>query len=414
MNKNHQPHFELVRNRYPQASAVGVFQVICSILGGNSSGVNWNRFSIQDWELLSEMAIREGVAGLLYAYWKTRQRPAQLPDELFAQLGAAFMRNNLQHKTIMQELLNRIQPALANKSQNLIITKGAALAGSLYPQAGMRPYVDLDCLAAESEIPVIVDMLKELGYVEKSNTVNFPWRGFQEHHHVLYLPQSPALLLELHFTLLNVREDFFTLNLEWFFKQTRPFFGKEFSQSACATHNLLTFNPAAHLLHLAMHLLMHHGEGGSDLLHFYDIYMIVEQWGQFVEWEELQSASMRMNLDYVVFAALEGMAERFGNKIPAAFAQKPFSDHAQPVMNYVETRKAQLPATSTERYLRKLANRPFVSQISIALRFIFPRADYMEWRYRIKPRWLWPLGYLRRWGIGLSHLIQIARRKFKK
>ena len=407
-------HLNLISQRYAQQNCLKVYQALRLVVCGRTWEVDWSSFSQSDWNMLNEMALREGLSGLVYHAWKEGQRPANVPVLLFAQFGAAFLHNQHQFSAIQTELNTNIAPALAQAGLKMVITKGAALASSLYPQTGLRPMVDMDCLVSQSALSATTAVLSALGYEEYRDHTSFSWRGFQEHHVVMRLPDThQATRLELHYTLLAVREDYFKLDIEWFLSQTEPFYSHSINGNSAPHSSLMTFTASAHLLHLAIHLMIHHGEGASDLLHFYDIHLLLEFWSSRIDWEELLAAARNMNLDYVIFAAVEGCADRFGTPIPPALSHPPSGRRVQMLKNYIEIHKKARPQTSTERYLRKLSNRPFVSQIAIGLRFAFPKPEYMHRRYRLKPAWLWPMSYPLRWGIGISHLFRMLKRRLK-
>ena len=407
-------HLDLISQRYPQQNCLKVYQALLLVICGRTRDVDWLSFSQLDWDLLSGMTMREGLSGLVYLAWKEGQRPANVPISLFAKFGAIFLRNQQTFSFTQTELITRIAPALEEAGLKMIIMKGADLAGSLYPQTGLRSMVDLDCLVSQSALSHATAVMSALGYVEDRDHMTLPRRGFQEHHVVMRLPNIPqSIRLELHHALLNARRDFFELNIEWFFSQTKPFGSSLFIENNAPNDSLLTFTASAHLFYLAVHLMMAHGTGGSDLLHFYDIHLLLERWGSQINWEELLAAARDMNLDYAIFAAMEGCAERFNTPIPPALAHPPSGHRVQPLKNFIESRNTPIPKTTLEYYLRELSDRPILSQIGVGMRFVFPKPGYMRWVYKLKPTWLWPLSYPLRWGIGIRDLFGMLTRRSK-
>ncbi len=396
-------HLDLVQERYPQPGCLKVYRALRLAICARGAEVDWSDFSPLDWELLGEMAARDGVAGLLYQAWKQGQRPATAPILLVGQLGAAFTRNQAKFSEFHNELTGIIEPALRAAGQTMIVLKGAALANTLYAQPGLRPMVDMDCLVARENLSAVVAVLNKIGYTQDKDGLLVPGVAYFEYHLVMKRYGPPAFMLELHHTLIAAREESFNLDTGWFLEQTEPLSG-----------SLLTLTPGAHLLHLVTHLMLHHGEGESDLLHFYDIHLLLEKWGARIEWAELLQAARSMNLDYAVYAALQGCAARFETRMPPMFEQPPTGQRVQPVKEFIETRQKPIPLTHTERYLKRLANRPFGMQVELALRFAFPQPEFMRRRYGLKPLWLWPLSYPLRWAIGIGQLLSMLGRKFKK
>ena len=407
-------HLDLISQRYPQKNCLKVYQALRLVICGRTREADWPSFSQADWDLLNGMSTHEGLTGLVYHAWKEGQRPANVPIQLFGQQGAVFLRNQQRFSTIQTELITRIAPALEEAGLKMIIMKGADLAGSLYPQPGLRPMVDLDCLVRQSALSPATAVLSALGYVEVRNHMIQPRRGFQELHVVMRLPNTPqSIRLELHHALLNARRNFFELNIEWFFSQTKPFGSSLLIENNAPTDSLLTFTASAHLLHLAVHLMMAHGAGGSNLLHFYDIHLLLDRWGSQINWKELLAAARDMNLDYAIFAAVEGCAERFNTSIPQALVHPPSGRRVQLLKKFIESRNTPIPKTTLEYYLRELSDRHILSQIAVGMCFLIPKPEYMRGVYKIEPTWLWPLSYPLRWGIGIRDLFRMLKRKIK-
>jgi len=405
-------HFDLIQERYLQTCSQPLYRYLLSILSNQISSIEDVNFSHSEWECFSEMALQEGVAGLVYHTWRETERPQNTPAMIIAQLGTAFTRNKAQYEAIKTELMDRIAPAFKMFGLRLLVTKGAAIVGELYPDPGTRPMVDADCLVREADLAEAARLLGELGYREEHIVEKIQWAGYQEHHREFLISSPLSLLLELHTRLTDVREDFFDLDMDWFFSQTMPFLHAPGQTEGDESGGLFTFTPATHLLHLAVHLMVHHGEGASDLIHFYDIHRLLLSWAERIDWEALASASRRMNLDYAVWAAIYGCAARFGTPVPEAFSRPPSGRRVEPAKKFIDIRRKQHPDLPVERYLVKLANRPLGQQMAAVFRFLFPQPDYLLYRYRLKPALLWPLAYPLHWRFALGQLYQLARRRF--
>jgi hypothetical protein len=413
-------YLDLIQERYPQPGCLKVYQAIRQVICGRTLEVDWTSFTSADWTLLGVMASRDGVAGLVYQAWKQNQRPAGVPGLLIAQLGAAFIRNQGQFSTFQTELYDRIEPALAVAGQKMIILKGMALAGTLYSLPGMRPMQDMDVLVHRTDLPMIITTLKSLGYATEKESLLLSDLPDYGHHIGMKGAHVGVQSLELHYSLMAPRKEYFKLDMEWFFSQTELLrsspsisMGRSSPSSSMGRGSLLTFTPAAHLLHLALHLMIHHGEGEIDLLHYYDIHLLLERWGERINWDKLVQSARGMNLDYVVFSVLQGCSERFDTTIPKVFTQAPSGHSAQLVKQFIETRRKLILTKHSENYLKALAGQPFISQIKVLLRFAFPQPEFMRQRYAIKPVWLWPLTYPIRWIISFGQLFNILLRQYK-
>jgi hypothetical protein len=219
---------------------------------------------------------------------------------------------------------------------------------------------------------------------------------------------------------MNPRGNIFKLDMDWFFAQTEDLrdspaisTGRGSPGISTGRGSLIAFTPAAHLLHLIIHLMIQHGEGEIDLLHFYDIHLLIERWSEQINWDDLLKTTCRMNLDYVVYAALQGCKERFDTQVPAAFSQMPTGRRMQPVKNFIEMHRKLILSKHSELYFKSLADLPFNSRVSVLLRFAFPRPEFMRRRYMLKPVWLWPFSYPWRWVVGVGQLLSMLLRQIK-
>jgi hypothetical protein len=413
-------YLNLLQERYPQPGCLKVYRALCRVICGRTINVDWTDFAPTDWHLLGEMAARDSVDGLVYQAWHSGNRPIGVPTRLVAQMGAAFRRNEQQFNSFQTELFTRIEPALAATGLKMVVLKGAALAGTLYLHPGMRPMHDLDCLVPEAELPVFIEIFLSLGYTLFREVVFTPGVPLPGHHLGLLYGQSPQLSLELHYGLTAARDALYSIDLEWFFSQTEPLrkepdIGGENNPSRInGQKNLVSFTPAAQLLHLVIHLMIHHGEGEIDLLHYYDIHLLVERWGERINWDDLLEQSRRMKLDYVVFITLQGCAERFGTHIPEGFKQEPNGLQVQPVKAFIETRNKQIFTTHLERYLKGLSGRSVGSRVIEILRIAFPNPEFMRRHYELRPAWLWPAAYPLRWIIGIGQIFRVMMKQKRK
>jgi len=82
------------------------------------------------------------------------------------QLKQSYLRNSLRNTKIYYELTKIINNANDNNIP-IIVLKGAALAGSLYPSIALRLMQDIDLFVKIEDIPKIDDLLIQLGWINK-------------------------------------------------------------------------------------------------------------------------------------------------------------------------------------------------------------------------------------------------------
>lgn len=104
---------KLLRSRYPGIySPEELYQSLCSILGGCSEDVRWGDYTIQDWAGLEYIAKGEQVDQILHWIWRT-DCPERVPKDLLRRLSATFVVTDLRQSKMLNELNEKILPALA-------------------------------------------------------------------------------------------------------------------------------------------------------------------------------------------------------------------------------------------------------------------------------------------------------------
>jgi hypothetical protein len=399
----------VLQQRYPTGSGrMVVYLSLCRALAGVPEEADWASLSAGDWALFEAMAHREGVAPLLYYRLKTGGFPVDLPHSVRQSLAGAWLRScSLSER--MEGELGRLLLALSGLNGPVVLLKGGALAHSVYQQPGLRPMTDIDLLVSETDLADMVERLQKAGYWVDDSGSLVPGQKYLSHH-TLMLSQHPGIPVEIHHRLVAGRNEDGGPDTSWFLGQVEPLLDQGGAK-------LWAFNAGAQLLHLALHLMVQDGEGESDLLHFYDIHLLVEKYHRVVDWSQPVEAARRMKLDYAVQLALEGCRVRFATDIPEELLQISRHPGGSGHRRMVDARRAARPSTHAGRYLRQLAGRPLATQVGLLVRFIFPRPEFMRQRYRLRPVWLWPLSYPVRWGMGLQQLavmgIERLRRLFQ-
>jgi hypothetical protein len=192
-------------------------------------------------------------------------------------------------------------------------------------------------------------------------------------------------------------------NLDWFWNQTEPVMvdiesGAQFRRPETFVH----LTPTAHLLYLAAHLVLQHG--GARLLWYFDIHRLVSQSGQRLDWEKIQKQARELGWTTSLHAALTGVHERFRTSLP------------DNILESVEAERGfSQPVGGAKPYddaaWDEMVNLTWPARVRFLWDHFFPRREYVEWRYRPKPSWLWPLCYAYRWSVFTFGGLRLAARR---
>jgi hypothetical protein len=159
-----------------------------------------------DWGELIKRADREGVSPLLYRNLKPFW--ALVPAEALASLRTAYYANEVRNF----RLFRRIAPligALGAAGLRAVITKGARLALTVYPDIGLRPFTDIDLVVHPRDWPGLKKVIAALGYVpdSKGHTRLHPGNRALDWTFAPHF-RLGDLLVELHFAYLGLHVPF--------------------------------------------------------------------------------------------------------------------------------------------------------------------------------------------------------------
>lgn len=413
-----------------------VYRIVCQILAGQSKHVNWSVFSPSAWGFLVNVAQEEGVAPLLCYTLDAAGWPEGMPPLCRHDLRAAYYHTAAHNLLIYQEL-TRILTAIHNPALSpvegsqftirTVVLKGAALARTIYPDMALRPLSDIDLLVPRQYLEPAVQALRSLGYAEPHpEMVRGLNRATSWHVHLRGGPHQ-RIAVELHWNLIASDSDWRTPPLGWFWEQTERWKvekgkwkkenGGGSPSNLHSPSSVFHLTPTAHLLYLAAHLMLQHGGAEARLLWFYDLHLLIAREGERLDWDELVGRAGEFRWAPALHAALSGLQARFDTQIPHRVLDSLAQIHDPQAQRLVQRKAVQTQAETTGIRV-VLARLDWRARLRLAWSIACPSPDYMRWRYKPEPAWLWPLYYPYRWFVilrdGLFTLWRIGRGKMEE
>lgn len=348
------------------------------------------------WDGLVALALHQGMGPLLLWQVQAAGRGDVLRPVL-PSLRQARARNTVQHLLAVQTQ-TRIQGALAAAGIPCLWIKGIALAETLYPAPELRPMLDVDLLVPYDRRQAALAALQGLGYALLPQL--FDGTESLKHHYALQGPEGDRILVELHFRLLGAADRLLPIRaLDWFWQQSTPY----------GAAGYRTLRPEAHLLYLAAHALLQHGEADLRLLWYYDIHRLILTAAHF-DWDLLVMGATHLGWNYVTARALRLAQSFFATPLPdevlaSLKARRPLHD----TMPHVRRRRQ--PRTLSEQVMYDLITMGWSDRLRTAQRILLPPPTYMRWRYAVDSSWQLPAAYVARWQRMGRDLWRTLRRK---
>jgi hypothetical protein len=248
------------------------------------------------WPVTVSSAVLHQCAPMFRERLRERHLLDELPQNVQAQLTQLTRETaarNLRGMHQLQELTARL-----NGRSPLIALKGACLARTCYRDVSLRPMLDLDVLARESDLPAVREALRCLGYEQSPRAQGIP----HTHHEAPYVKRG-LLNIELHRSLL-CQPDPFCIDPEGLWARAAP---------AAGTPGLLYLCQEDQLLHVCLHAGYHH-QLNIGLYAFIDIAASVRSQG--LDWQRVIGRARQWKAERCLFLMLEMARTLVGAEVP--------------------------------------------------------------------------------------------------
>ncbi len=186
-----------------------------------------------DWELVLTCAGYHRLGPLLREGLK--RSPIEAPSFVATRLEKGF-HVELARAVVRLHHVEALEAASVRSGRPLCLLKGAAFAGSLYPNPASRPMADVDVLVHPSELAAWESDVEALGF-----------RHYDSSDHAsCFRHRHTGVFLELHRSLTSCN-DYLGIDTASLLQRSLP------------SGALLTLSPEDHLMHLCLHASFQHG-----------------------------------------------------------------------------------------------------------------------------------------------------------
>lgn len=370
-----------------------------------------------DTEELARQAVAQGIGPLLYGRLRGT---GLLPPEAEEPLRRAYYANAGRNARILHELEAALRQLEAAHVPVLLL-KGAALAQTVYENPALRPLGDLDLLVHPADTDPALRALAGLGYHPVQHE---PAPGStRTYENEIMVGREGALApIEVHWGLFDSPHHQQRLDMDWFWKTAVPLMEiaapsvppparsglseTPGSHPSPAPKNAGILSPAAQLLHLCAHIVLHHGSGGPHLLWLHDVAEVVVHYRDEIDWPAVLAQGRAGDLLAPLQRVLPRVAADWRAPIPPAILEELARLTPSRAEQRIIARLAAGYRPAGRRLLDDLADTPsWRRRLAMAWTYIFPTPAYMRRRYGIRHPLLLPFYYPYRWFLGLRGLL---------
>lgn len=347
----------------------------------------------EQWPAITTLALQHGLAPMLH--WTLKQARCDIEgNPAWRPLIAARYQTGIDW-ALKERAQLEIDAALRAAGIPAIWLKGSVLARTVYPEPSLRPMTDLDVLVPYEQREAALEILQEMGFdfymLQKGkrpiSSEDDLRQKLSPHHYPLRGGLLNSVKVELHFRLLGA-DDVLPLNhLQRIVKNQQ-----EVTLKRGATFHSLTSE--AHLVYLAAHAILQHGEGNLYLLRYLDLHRLITQTPP--SWATALDIAVSLKWTYVLERGLLNAAEYFNTLVPpevfeALVTRRPPGENPMDVVRF------QGRWHEWELFHRKLNRLPLKDKLRVIFMELVPTRSYMRQFYGIRGGHpVWPY-YIRRW-----------------
>jgi hypothetical protein len=272
---------------------------------GHSEEVAKNLYGISParWQAFVNLAALHRLGPLIWNRIQEKGLTTMVPKEAAEKLQRSLLVNTTQNLRLYGEL-RRLLSALQPEGIRLILLKGIYLATAIYEQIGLREMSDIDVLARSSDLPRIVPIMMDLGYLPL-DPIHMDVT-FQAAHHLPRMVKEGVATFELHWNLVLPGESY-SIDVDGLWKQAVPL--------QLVGYNALILSVEDLLLHLCVHA-SHHHQFHSGLRSLCDIAETIHRFNSAVNWHAIIEQAIIRKWDRGVYLTLRLTKEMVGADVP--------------------------------------------------------------------------------------------------
>ncbi len=261
--------------------------------------------SMKEWKRLTDLAVRHGVAALVWQSLSDLSLTALVPETERPIMEGSRLRS-LARVAYITSVAAEVTKSLEQEGIRVVLLKGLALEHQVYGARGVRQMSDADLLVSPRDVLRARDLLIKAGFVSNSLKSR------------LYRP----IILDIGNHLPELHRGGISVDLH------HRLFGREATEMVAAAmekaevisaggQSLFVLPPLTAFLGLVSHIIKHEIKGEFQLRLYIDIYLLLRRYGREIFCEDLQPAAAEAGIEKETREVLTLMERVWGLTLPA-------------------------------------------------------------------------------------------------
>ena len=354
--------------------AVNLLLQLCSIAPGREEKepVMREAVSFSNWKLFTDLAVRHGVAALVWQNMSDLSLTKPVPEPERTILEGSRLRS-ITRVAYITSVAGDVVSILGKEGIRVLLLKGLALEHQIYGSRGLRQMSDADLLVAPEEALRARDILIREGFV------SMPMKSKLYRHIILDLGNH---LPELHRGGVSV-----DLHHRLFGPEGATMISHAIKNAAVLSVEGKTFHvlpPAIAFLGLVNHIYKHGVKGEFQLRLYNDIGLLLKKYGSEILNKDLMSSSAQAGIENEVREVLSVVSGAWGIQVPHEMRLSP-EQEKEAVKTFIQRilhPGLVKPVSQREFFRRNLKSiRGVRKKLIFIAGDLFPSVGFMKRRY---------------------------------
>lgn len=333
--------------------------------------------SQQSWEHISALSKLHGVTPFLF--YRARSLGLKLPEQIEKEWLGYYLYQIAEGKKARRQI-KELKEILDPEGIPFILLKGASAMLRLYPQPGLRTFVDLDILIPSDMVPGFKQIMTKAGYKPLSARNSPEDEELQKFDsHLDPIRKDASLMIEPHLSILGVGGDHLV---------TLPEIWQEKEGKSTDKMNVEHLNIEHFVIHTLFHFSRHlSDEGFGEIKWLIDLLYATKAWK--IDWSKVWDVARKWGVEKEILPVMATLNQYWQADIPLPIASEPIALNIL-VLGKQDRQKqyyANIPSGYLERLfkIKELPNN--ASRVRYLIHLFFPTQENLRWRYNLSSKW---------------------------
>jgi hypothetical protein len=302
----------------------------------------------------------------------------KLPEQIEKEWLGIYLYQIAEEKKARRQI-KELKEILDPEGIPFVLLKGASAMLRLYPQPGLRTFVDLDILIPADVTPSFKQAMMTAGYKPLSARNSPEDEELQKFgSHLDPICKDGSLMIESHLSILGVGGDHLAALSEiWEEKEETN------SDGIRVSH----LNKEQFIIHTLLHSSKHlSDEGFTEIKWLVDLLYSLKAWR--IDWSKVRDVARKWGVEKEILPVMATLNQYWQTLIPFPIASEPIALNT--LMLGIKDREKEYYANLPASYMKRLFSFKQLpdakSRLSYLFHLFFPTPENLRWRYNLSSR----------------------------